>query len=226
MADPKNIETWLRTIDAAMPYRHFRNDEEVAHGVLAFSHAMRSFSDDAVTTAANEWIETMTRFPAVMEFTALVRTHHNAILDRRAVATGGPVLEPPRTVGKPGSEQIAADIVLTKMMNVVAKETPKGFFGRLKYGNDWRRVELFDEEDRHARQNYYAALAFQEVVDFCDSTVTDAAWEGEARDDRLRECRDPRCDHGWVTYESIEHNKPVERVQKCTACSGPKASTP
>lgn len=221
MANPAQVADALHLIAVSLPWRIFNNDEEEAIAVAGFCYPLRDYTDNAaVTAAANEWLATMTRFPTPMEFADLVRKHHKP--PERAAIEGGtaPRLVPP--IGKAGSEGLAAEIVMKRMMRAVAQHCPKGFFGRLAYGNNDRHVEALSRDGLDERAPAYAALAYEQAVDFQDSTVTWDAWDGEPRGDVVVACRNASCDHGWVEHHSVEKSRDVVRVKKCTECGGPK----
>jgi hypothetical protein len=221
MADPQRVARAVRAM-AVAHRRQFKNDEEEAMGVAAFAHAVKSYSDDAVNRAANEWVATMKWFPTVVEFSDLTRKHQNALTSARALDTGGtvPMLRPP--VGKPGSEGLAADIVIKRMMRAVAEQSPQGFFGRLVYGSNDKHAEVQSVDGREQRTDAYAAIAFEQAVNFEDSSVTWDAWDGEAAGDVLRRCRNALCDHGWIETTRPENDRLVTRLTKCEDCGGPK----
>jgi hypothetical protein len=94
MASVVQVADALHLMAVSLPWRKFNNDEDETIAVAAFSYPIRDFNDDAVAAAANEWLATMTRFPAPMEFADVVRKHHQAMQPPRRVLEAGECANP------------------------------------------------------------------------------------------------------------------------------------
>jgi len=153
----------------------YRSAKEDAVRIAAFRFALQKFIDASVSAAAAEWITTMDVMPSVHEFVELARKHANLIADSRAIS---PASEASQTypIGKPGREGLAAQIVMLRMLRAVAEQCPQGFWGRLGYGNDWRHATLQPEAGREERIRAYTTIAYEQAVDFEDSTLTWDRW--------------------------------------------------
>lgn len=212
----------------------YRSAKEDSMRIAAFKFATDKFSDAAVGAAAVEWLATMDVMPSVHEFIDVCRRQQNAFDDERAIAAG-PVPMPTYAVGKPGSEGLATQIVLQRMLDAVAREAPNGYLGRARGlksanitpGSHQSLRDLghdFDENGHRedcVRCHALATIAYEQVVEFEHSTATWDGWEGPDVEG-LRSCRNALCDHGWVTTATMEQGRIVDRVDKCETCGGPK----
>lgn len=176
MADPNVVARSLQLMWTATKPQTALTDDESARYLAAFAPQLRDRTDEAVKRAANEWIATERFFPKLAEFLELARKHDNAIADNQRALSPAAEAVQHWPVGKPGREGLAAQIVMLRMMRAVAEQCPQGFWGRLVYGNDERHAMLQPEEGRAERIKAYTTIAYEQAVDFEDSTLTWDRW--------------------------------------------------
>lgn len=241
MASDTRVAAAVEMMATATNHRFF-GEKEAATAIKVYADALAAYSNEAVSTAADEWTATMTKFPTLAEFTTLVRSVQDRVnraieAERRARAlesgVGGMAPEQRYPVGKLGNEGTAAAIVIQRMIKAVGAAAPLGYFGRLAGLTDLKGAAVSAAELGHtrlgggacARCDALATVAFEQVVEFRDSTVTWEAWEtdgGEIDLGRLRRCANASCDNGWVSDLALDG----ERLKKCETCGGPRGAVP
>lgn len=176
MADPAVVARSIRTLwTATKPGQQLSEDEE-ARLLAAFAPQLRQRSDEALSRATQEWIATEKFFPKLVDFIDLTRKHDAVIADaQRALSPSQEAIQV-LPIGKPGKNGLAAQIVMLRMMRAVAEQCPQGLWGRLVYGDNDRHVMTQDSEGREERIRAYTTIAFEQAVDFEDSTLTWDRW--------------------------------------------------
>lgn len=249
MASEAKVQAALEHVARATNHRFFSAKEE-ASTLKVWIEGLGHYSNEALGYAAEEWAETMVKFPTLVEISTLARSKQVQVdeadareREARALEAGVGGARPPdrRTVvGKAGSEAIAAQIVLHRMVKAVGELAPQGYFGRLAGLSDGTRPgpglresgHSFDVFGRHEsgcdRCRLIATVAYEQVVEGPDSTAT---WEGFEGDhpidlDALRKCANASCQMGWVSVLTIEDGRLADRLKKCETCGGPQPRTP
>lgn len=176
MADPQVVARCLRTLWTATKPGTVLSEDEEARLLTAFAPQLRQRTDESVSRAAQEWIATEKFFPRLADFLELARKHDNIIADsQRALSPAQEEIQQ-WPIGKPGAQGLAAQIVMLRMMRAVAEECPKGMWGRLVFGNDDRHADTQLAAGREERIRAYTTIAFEQAVDFEDSTLTWDRW--------------------------------------------------
>lgn len=231
MAGDAVVRRALRAMGAATGQRYY-TDEDEATALITFAGALGSYSDDAVNMAADEWARTMTKFPALVEFVDLVRKKAETLIDRTALGGMAPRVDV--ALGRPGVEGIAAQLVIQRMLDAVARKSPRGYLGRARGLSSDRDCETRSQaelghtftaegHDPECQRCWdFASIAYEQAIEFPGSTLTEESWMADSVEG-LRSCRNTACDHGWVTVGTMEGGRVVERQHKCPTCEGPRA---
>ena len=176
MADPTVVSRALHLMWTATKPQAVLTEDEAARLLAAFGPQLRHRTDEAVKRSAQEWVSTEKFFPKLVEFLDLVRKHDIEIANaQRALSPATEAIQS-YPVGKAGREGLAAQIVMLRMMRAVAEQCPQGMWGRLVYGNDDRHAMTQDQAGREERIRAYTTIAFEQAVDFEDSTLTWDRW--------------------------------------------------